>query len=181
MIGYLKGNIKYKGRGYIVIDVNSVGYKVEVGKNFLFKEDQTEVEIFVYPDLSDRGTRLFGFGSPSEVQFFERLKGINGVGPKAALSIISSSNFDTLVSVIDSGDSSFLSSIPGIGKKTAERIILDLRGKLSDVADTDSDIFETLSKLGYSRKEIESIYNNIKYIEPIEMAIKEALKLLRKQ
>ena len=180
MIGYIKGYIKYKGRGYIVVGLNSVGYKVEVVRSIFLKDQQSEIEVFIYPDLTERGTRLFGFESPQEVFLFERLKAINGVGPRAALNIVSSADYDSLSDVFDRGDVSFLSSIPGIGKKTAERIIFDLKGKIDIEDDMNKDIRDTLLKLGYSKKEISSIYSKIKDIESVEDAIKEALKLLSK-
>ena len=179
MIGYIKGNIKYKGMGYVVIEVNNIGYKVETIKSILLKGENEEVEVFIYPDLTERGTRLFGFNNPDEIFLFEKLKSINGVGSKSALNIISSSDFKSIIDIIDTGNTSFLSSIHGVGKKTAERIILDLKGKIEQ-NDTNDDIYKALMKLGYSQKEISSIYGNIKEIESLEDAIKEALKLLSK-
>ena len=89
MIGYLKGNVIYKGIDYLVIDVNNVGYKVEVIKPLMLKEDVAEIEVFIYSDVGDKYFRLFGFPNKEDLFLFEKLISVSGIGPKGALNILS--------------------------------------------------------------------------------------------
>lgn len=185
MIGYIKGYIQYIGKGYIVINVNNLGYKVEVTErtiDSLIKN--SEIELYIYPESSERSSRLFGFLDQKSLNLFELLLTVNGIGPKGALNILSNANTDELSVAIDKGDINFLSSIPSLGKKMAGRMILDLKGKidLSQSGSIWSSVRSALINLNYSNSEIDSIYDTFqeKYtdIKDTSEAIKLSILLL---
>jgi Holliday junction DNA helicase RuvA len=186
MIGYLKGYLQYKGENYLVINVHDVGYKIEVTDKVIFKFNvESEIELYIYPESNERGQRLFGFLDLDSMHMFESLLSVNGVGPRAALNILSNSNIDDLSSAIENSDVAFLSSIPSLGKKTAERIILDLKGKLVNLELDNSnwnEVRSALINLGYSKIEIDSIYQDFhdRYSEEdnLSVLIKSAILLL---
>ncbi len=183
MIGYLKGNIKYKGTDYLVIDVNGVGYRVEATKSMMLKEDYSEIEVFIYSDVGDKYFRLFGFPNKEDLFLFEKLISVSGIGPKGALNILSYHQSQILVKAIIEGDSNFLSSIPGLGKKVAERIVLELRGKLDNFqyegVSLNRDVQDALISLGFSYEEISSISNDLAGISDTKDAVKKGLILLK--
>ncbi len=183
MIGYLKGNVIYKGIDYLVIDVNNVGYKVEVIKPLMLKEDVAEIEVFIYSDVGDKYFRLFGFPNKEDLFLFEKLISVSGIGPKGALNILSYHQSQILVKAIIEGDSNFLSSIPGLGKKVAERIVLELRGKLDNFkyegVSLNRDVQDALISLGFSYEEISAISNDLVGILDTKDAVKKGLILLK--
>jgi Holliday junction DNA helicase RuvA len=183
MIGYLKGNVIYKGIDYLVIDVNNVGYKVEVIKPLMLKEDVAEIEVFIYSDVGDKYFRLFGFPNKEDLFLFEKLISVSGIGPKGALNILSYHQSQILVKAIIEEDSNFLSSIPGLGKKVAERIVLELRGKLDNFkyegVSLNRDVQDALISLGFSYEEISAISNDLVGIIDTKDAVKKGLILLK--
>ncbi|MHB8362348.1 MAG: Holliday junction branch migration protein RuvA [Patescibacteria group bacterium] len=188
MIGYLKGNIRYRGSGsrgndYLVIDVNNVGYKVEVIKPMMLKEDDSEIEVFIYSDVGDKYFRLFGFPKKEDLFLFEKLISVSGIGPKGALNILSSHQSQILVKAIIEGDSNFLSSTPGLGKKVADRIVLELRGKLDNFqyegVSLNKDVQDALISLGFSYEEISAISSDLVGISDTKDAVKKGLILLK--
>ena len=187
MIAYLKGYIKYKGEGYIVIDVNSVGYKVEVIKSLLILDTDSIVELYIYSDINERFSRLFGFPSVEYLQLFELLLTVTGVGPKSALNILSNSEYNELINGINGSDLSLLSSIPGLGKKSAERIILELKGKISSVGIVNNpkqqflkEVTEALLSLGYNSGEIKKIEGQLLETDSVNDALRKGLSLLKR-
>jgi Holliday junction DNA helicase RuvA len=185
MIGYLKGFIQYRGKGYIVINVNNIGYKVEVTEKLLdLSYQSSEIELYIYPESSERGSRLFGFLDEKSLNIFELLLTVNGIGPKGALNILSNSNVDELSSAIDRADVKFLSSIPSLGKRMAERMILDLKGKIdfSENYGIWSSVRSALVNLNYSNVEIDSIREEFKEkyedIDDTSEAIRMSILLL---
>lgn len=199
MIGFLRGSLAEKGDGYIVIDVNGVGYVVNVPANsraYLSPEGQ-EVMVYTSMIVREDDMSLFGFSTKSELDAFKKMIGVSGVGPKAAVSILSAFTMDQLREAIVFEDSKSLTKANGIGKKTAERIVLELKDKFSasGVADggTASDAPEAagafaggrgeainaLMALGYSRPEATSALAGIKEKDlTTEEYIKLALKNL---
>jgi Holliday junction DNA helicase RuvA len=185
MIGYIKGFIQYIGKGYIVINVNDIGYKVEIGERTIDSLVQSSnIELYIYPESSERSSRLFGFLDQKSLNLFELLLTVNGIGPKGALNILSNSNADELSMAIDKGDTNFLASIPSLGKKMAERMILDLKGKidLTQSGSVWSSVRSALINLNYSNSEVDSIYdifqNKYSDIKDTSEAIKLAILLL---
>ena len=135
MIAFLKGFIEEKGSDAVLLDVQGVGYKVEVSSQTLEQLESagSEVMLLVYHHITDNDQRLFGFFSKEEKKLFEQLITVKGVGPKLGLTILSGLPASNLILAITGSDVALLSRVPGIGKKTAERIILELREKLTSV------------------------------------------------
>ncbi|MCG8372008.1 MAG: Holliday junction branch migration protein RuvA [Balneolales bacterium] len=133
MIAFLKGFIEEKGSDAVLLDVQGVGYKVEVSSQTLEQLEAagSEVMLLVYHHITDNDQRLFGFFSKQEKGLFEQLITVKGVGPKLGLTILSGLPASNLIAAITGSDAVSLSRVPGIGKKTAERIILELREKLT--------------------------------------------------
>ncbi|ADJ79203.1 Holliday junction branch migration protein RuvA [Ligilactobacillus salivarius] len=176
MYEYLRGVITEVTPYYIVVDVNGVGYQVYVANPFKYEEDEhVEQKVFVYQAVRDNDISLYGFKNSSEKQLFLKLLDVSGIGPKSALAILANDDNRGLINAINSDDDGYLTKFPGIGKKTAKQIILDLKGKLSDV---DSDMLtgqdnldldlnasspylkeslEALRALGYTKTEVKRI------------------------
>ena len=133
MIGFLRGILADKGDGYIIIDVNGVGYQVFVPANSTAYLNAEGEEVLVYTSMIVRedDVSLFGFSGKGELDAFRKLIGVSGVGPKAAISILSSFTLDQFKQAIVFEDSKSLQRANGIGKKTAERIVLELKDKFS--------------------------------------------------
>lgn len=176
MYEYLRGVITEVTPYYIIVDVNGVGYQVYVANPFKYEEDEhAEQKVFVYQAVRDNDISLYGFKNSSEKQLFLKLLDVSGIGPKSALAILANDDNRGLINAINSDDDGYLTKFPGIGKKTAKQIILDLKGKLSDV---DSDMLtgqdnldldlnasspylkeslEALRALGYTKTEVKRI------------------------
>lgn len=137
MIGYLKGIVYEKSPEQLIVDVRDVGYQLEIS-NQTFEELPTEgeeVELLVYHHVTDNDQRLFGFVSQNEKDLFELLITVKGVGPKLGLTILSGLPAEEITGAIVQKDKAALSQIKGIGKKTAERMILELKDKMSEMVD----------------------------------------------
>lgn len=135
MIAFLKGYIEEKNQDSILLDVQGVGYKVEISSQTLEQLSTAgeEIKILIYHHITDNDQRLFGFFTADEKQLFEQLITVKGVGPKLGLTILSGLPAKNLIAAITGGDAVSLSRVPGIGKKTAERIIVELREKLKSI------------------------------------------------
>lgn len=183
MIGYLKGEIKHIGINNVIICVNNIGYNIYSGPKILSKKAGDIVEVFIYESIREDAYDLYGFLSVSELEFFKNLISVKGVGPKSAMVIISSSDINTLKEGILTGDVNYVSRVKGIGKKTAERIILELAGKLNlkeILSDNFNNGFDEASSalmtLGYSEKDAKEMLKNIDNNLSIEDRVKMALK-----
>jgi Holliday junction DNA helicase RuvA len=192
MINYLKGTIKYKNRGHIVLDVHDVGYQVYVLPQLLEKaKTDSETELYTYQHVTENKVELFGFNKISELEFFEQLIQISGIGPKSALGIMNQASVEDIKRAIIHGDSSMLTRVSGIGKKTAERIILELKNKI-DISDKDNkefllesgfqedaDAIDGLVSLGYSLREAREAIKHIpREAKTVEEKVKASLKIL---
>lgn len=195
MISYLKGRIEDIFLDSIVIEVNNIGYLVYVSKTFITNIDKnTDYKIYTSTIYKEDSVKIFGFKTKEERELFNLLHSVSGIGPKTALNIISNLELSEIILSIYSNDVKKLSKIHGIGLKTAQRLILELKEKISSFKSEieniskdnniiiSSDIIEetemTLLALGYSKKEIkESIEftKNIQNINTSEDMIKEAL------
>lgn len=132
MIGYLKGKIKYLSPDYVLIEVNGVGYEVVCsGAAFSRLSGAAEGEVYTYMQVKEDGVSLFGFADVKEKELFLKLTSVQGVGAKMAIALLSSMRPSEISEAIASADSKRLSAVKGLGKKTAERIILELHGKIS--------------------------------------------------
>lgn len=187
MISYLKGKVIYKGKNFIILQTGNIGYKVFIMSTLDIEKE--ELELFTYLNVREDALTLYGFSTYEELELFEILISVTGVGPKSGLGIMSLSDPATIKFAIAKGDSSILTRVSGIGKKTAERIILELRNKFS-VSENDklgnkgkeisdhSDALEALVSLGYApsqaKKALSKVSADIKDVgEKIKMALKE--------
>ncbi len=154
MLAFLRGTILLKTQEYLIVDVHDIGYQVHVTKTYLadVKKGET-IEIFLYQHIREDASDLYGFKSAIELGLFEKLLSVSGVGPKSALAILGLAPADAILSAIARGDEAMLTAVSGIGGKTAQRIILELRGKLDHIASDGTglgDEIEALVGLGYS-------------------------------
>ena len=133
MIAALTGRVAEAFGGCCLLDVNGVGYEVQVPLPALeeLARSEGEVRLYTYLHLREDGVQLFGFQTLEEKRVFERLIGVTGVGPKTALSILSVLSLERLREAVEGDDYRLLASVPGIGQKTAQRLALELRGKLA--------------------------------------------------
>ena len=135
MVGYLKGKVIYSGEGIVLLDVNGVGYEVVCsGALFARLVNEKQGEAYTYLQVREDGISLYGFVSLEEKNMFLKLISVSGVGPKMGISILSGLNIGDLAVAIASSDVKMLSTVKGLGKKTAERIILELREKVSSLS-----------------------------------------------
>ena len=184
MIASITGPIIYKALDHVVVEAGGLGYKVFVTSSALEAyAPRAVVTLLTHLVVREDSQALYGFVSREELSLFGKLLGVSGVGPRMALAIISSGQVADLISAISRGDSAIFTTISGIGKKTAERIIVELKSSVIDLAGADggqdsSDIIEALVSLGYNRHEIRSILNQIPASVPLDAKLKEALKLL---
>jgi len=193
MLAYLKGKVIYKSHqlkkdNYLVVDVSGVGYKVFVLDQFL---NQTvlneEISCHLYTQVAEAVLDLYGFASREELDFFELLISLSGIGPKSALDILRKAKIDDLTKAADTGDYQLLSKVSGLGLKTAQKIVVGLKDKLGDwespLGNLDNqfaDALEALMGLGYSAGQAREALSNCQAQEAGER-VKEALKLLGKR
>jgi Holliday junction DNA helicase RuvA len=191
MIALLEGKIEFKGEKFILIVVNGVGYKVFVGSETLRKipEKGGQVKLWTHQYVREDAVELYGFLNFAELEFFETLINVPGIGPKGGLGILGIAPLDILKKAIAAGDTSYLTRVSGIGKKTAEKIVLELKDKLAGKGVTieapelteEADALEALMQLGYSQREArEALANVPQEVKSVERRIREALKRLGK-
>lgn len=189
MISYIEGKVIYKKSGKLIIDTGGLGYGVIVSPKLKVSENQN-YKLFTHHNVRENIEELYGFLSMEELELFELLLLVNGVGPKAAMQIISSSEIDKVKNSIFSGDAIFFTMIPGIGKKVAGKIILELKSKMAVLEDSDlslistgdDEVYETLSSLGYKKYEIQKIAHKApKDLKTTEEKVKWYLKNLSQQ
>ena len=182
MIGSLKGVVSFVGAGYALIDVGGVGYKVRVpGASLSVFQSGAGVSVFTYLAVRENALDLYGFRSRAELEFFEMLLSVSGIGPKSALAILSLAPADTLKRAIAGGDATYLTKISGIGKKTAEKIVVELKDKLGGaqgaagiLVGADTEALEALEALGYSLRDAREAVGKAKG-ETAQEKIKSAL------
>ncbi len=188
MIGYLKGIIISSKPTQIILDVNGVGYKIGISINTFEKVvDKEEVSLFIHTHVKEDSISLFGFFSEAEKEMFELLISISGIGPKIALGLLSGITVDSLKEAIQEGNVSRITAVPGIGRKTAERLVLELRSKVENLSigetskipvSVKSEAVSALTTLGYNIKIAEKIVRDLLSEKPdysLEDLIKKAL------
>lgn len=183
----LRGKIIHKGLTNIIIDCGGVGYKVFVTIDTLQKlREDRETILFTHMSVRETALDLYGFSSEEDMKFFEMLLTVSGIGPKTGMSVMGSTSVETLKTGIQSGDATYLTKISGIGKKVAQKIIVELKDKLGAIDfDTNSGkntneamAIDALLSLGYSERESRETVLKIKGKDSPESIIKEALKIL---
>ena len=190
MIGLVQGKIALIDGNYIIVETGGVGYKVLVPSKITSLKTGDELKLFTYTHVKEEALELFGFEDIKDLKLFENLINVNGVGPKTAMSLFSFSDREKIVEAIINGDVDFFTQVPRLGKKNAQKIIIELKNKFSDDSSFDllegdeeknKDIIEALRSFGFSAKEAREALRNIdSKAETAEEKIKLALKYLGK-
>ena len=194
MIGYLEGELIKKYDRRCILKCGQLGYRIFMANTALSKlqENADIVKVFTYPYQRENTQELYGFLTPEELELFEMLITVSGVGPKSALTLIDEIPFDTLVASVLRGEDGALRRVPGIGNKTAQKIIIELKSKIASLATAatqiasatvseDMDLIEALKGLGYSSYQArEALKKVAPEIKGVEKRIGEALKILAK-
>ena len=189
MIAHLSGTILEKHVQRLIVDVGGVGYDVAVPLSTFYSvgDPGSRIALRVHTHVREDAIQLFGFGSALELQLFEKLIGVSGIGPKVALAVLSGIESPELLRAIRSSDVARLTRIPGVGRKTAERLIVELRDRLpqggpeADTAATDvtgdlrDDLLSALGNLGYQRASVEKMVGRILRAEP-DLQFEDALR-----
>ncbi len=189
MIGSIKGNIILTTEKFLIIETNGVGYKINVSPDTLSKTQKQDKEFFffIHTHVREDTLDLYGFLDYPELEFFEMLISVSGIGPKGALTILGVTSVETLRKAISTGDISYLTKISGIGKKTAEKIVIELRDKMTkEIKDEKNgsylreelDVLEALKSLGYSSNEAREALKKTSPDLNTNLKIREALKIL---
>ncbi|MFN2745093.1 MULTISPECIES: Holliday junction branch migration protein RuvA [Bacillus] len=201
MIEFVKGTIDYVSPQYIVIENGGIGYQIYTPNPFIYKENSEET-IYTYHYVREDTAALYGFSTREEKMLFTKLLNVTGIGPKGALAILASGDPGAVIEAIENEDEAFLVKFPGVGKKTARQIILDLKGKLADaIPEAAASLFnheereeaheaktalgealEALQALGYSDREIKKVQPHLKKEEALstDQYVKKALQKLLK-
>jgi len=188
MIASLTGKIESNTDKYVILDINGIGYKVYISGNTFKNLPKKGEKIKLYTHLYVRENimELYGFLNPKELEIFELLISIPGIGPKGALNILTVVSIETLKRAIANEESAVLTKVSGIGRKIAEKIVLELKNKVGDEfvgksLNEDTETIDALISLGYKVQEArEAVKKLPKDIEGVENRVKEALKLLGK-
>jgi len=197
MISFLEGTIEFKGEKFAVLNVGGVGYKIFLSPETLRRipekvnevnsKQNHRIKLWTHQYVREDTLALYGFITFAELDLFEMLISISGIGPKGALGILSVAPLDTLKKAIAAGDTSYLTRVSGIGRKTAEKVVLELKEKMSgkgvrvDAPELkeEADTLDALVALGYSQREArEALAKVPTEITSVEKKIKEALKKL---
>lgn len=201
MIARLSGNLLEKSVESLTVDVGGVGYEVYAPLTtfYALPDEGTAICLLIYTYVKEDAIRLYGFLTPAEKELFIKLIGVSGVGPRLGLNILSGMDTKDLARAIKSGDIVRMNAIPGVGKKTAERLILELRDKIdyeisekerevpvaSGDKEIEDDVISALVNLGYKKAEVEKVLGRLKQEHgerqwTVEVLIKESLKVMSK-
>ncbi len=185
MIKKIKGKIDEIEKKYIILDVAGIGYEIFLGPEILTFSLGAEKSFYTHLAIRENSWQIYGFSTIQELLVFELLLGISGVGPKAARGILDITTPESLKRAVVTGNSDELTKVSGIGKKNADKIILELRNKIEklnikDSGNIDIEVYETLGELGFERSKIREALEDVKS-EKIDEKIKEALKILSKK
>ena len=197
MISYIKGRLEIKSKDYIVVDVGGIGYKIFMSETAINElEKETEVKVFTYMRVREDDISLYGFLNNEELVTFELLISVGGVGAKSAITILSNITPSKFALAVITNDVNTLKKLPGIGAKTAARIVLELKDKMKTEQSIEenkneeikeaivldnkaNDALEALCVLGYTRKDVEKVLSNIDTNKlTVEEIIKQGLKYL---
>lgn len=192
MLAYLKGRVLAKPNNYLILETGGVGYQVFVGENLFAEIKQgEETALYLHHRVREEASDLYGFKDLEDLNLFELLLSVSGVGPKSALAVLSLANSDDIKEAIIRGDASLLTKVSGIGKKTAERLVLELKNKVMRVSsgttlvgggtNTLGDELDALMSLGYAMNEAREALNKVEAsITSTSGRVKAALKYLAK-
>jgi Holliday junction DNA helicase RuvA len=186
MIGHLEGTVLKVDGGFAILSVGGVGYKVAATKEVLARlTSNKEAAFWTHLAVREDALDLYGFPAEEELHFFQMLLTVSGIGPKSALAILDIAAVETLRSAIATGNASYLTTVSGIGKKTAEKIVLELRDKVGASTEGsaaafsgDMEALEAMRALGYSAQEAREALRKVPaHIEKGNERLREALKI----
>ena len=199
MYEYIRGTVQEVTPSYLVLDNQGIGYHIFIANPFrLATLKQKEATVYIYQGVTQDSIRLYGFINKEEKELFLKLIGVSGIGPKSGLAILAAEDHVGLVNAIENNDTKYLQKFPGVGKKTAAQIVLDLQGKLSELSPEVKEAFggdsmqiesrnteleealEALSVLGYTQRDIKKVTPILEKMEhtSADDYIREALKQL---
>ena len=183
MIGYIRGKIIDQDLKSVILDVSGVGYKIFTNTATLERTSEKETSFWTYLAVRENALDLYGFQSKEELSFFELLLTVSGIGPKSALGILNIASIQNLRSAIATGDTTHLTKVSGIGKKNAEKIVIELRDKIEEMESDSSlsqdiDALEALKSLGYGEREAREALKKVSDEKNTGEKIKKAMKLL---
>lgn len=196
MYEYIIGTVTAINPAYLVLETQGIGYQIALGNPYRYSgKINQEVKIYVHQVVREDAHLLYGFGKLEEKQLFLRLISVSGIGPKSALAIMANEEHDGMIAAIENSDVTYLTKFPGVGKKTAQQMILDLKGKLGELASdlplsptvavnqAKEEALAALSALGYSDKEIKRISKQLTedQSKSTDEYLREALKLMMKK
>lgn len=173
MIASLKGTVETRIDPYLIVDVHGVGYKVLPSQSVLSKVNRTgeEIKLFIYTHVREDTLELYGFAEPEDLRLFEYLIGVSGIGPKSAIGIFSVGSRSDIIKAIINGDVTFFTAVPRLGKKNAQKLIIELKSKMGSTEDFDltasetvesDDVVEALKGFGFSPSEAVTALRSIK-------------------
>lgn len=190
MIAFLEGKVKFKGVGNITLLAGGVGYRVACPIYIINSIVlDTNCALFIHSHIREDCFDLYGFETPEELVLFELLIGVSGVGPKTALGIFNNGSGEKIKEAIVKGEVEFFSGVPRLGKKNAQKIIIELRGKLGGLGELGDlgmesgetkEVVEALKGLGFGVPEIREALREVKGVEGVENKIREAIKRMGK-
>jgi len=195
MIAQMRGHLIQKNPGFVILENNGIGYQVHISLTTFYDlpESESDVRLYTHTHVREDLLQLFGFSTPLEKELFQILIGVSGIGPKLALNILSGISPPELLRSLSSGNLARLVSVPGIGRKTAERMLLDLKekvqkmesrvcaAKIAPAGDAMAeDVLSALVNLGYKKGQAEEAVERALQGKPgtLEEALKESLRLL---
>ncbi|MFW0862728.1 MAG: Holliday junction branch migration protein RuvA [Candidatus Komeilibacteria bacterium] len=188
MIAYIKGKITYKTDKYIILDNQDIGYQIFSTEMILNSVKEGEkIELFTHQYVKEDALDLYGFKTIDELEFFKHLLSISGVGPRSALAVLSIAKLEDIKQAIYKGDPTLLKKVSGIGQKTAERIVIELKNKINALTSATGEIvkgvgdevIDALEALGYSQNDIRHAVSKLPSdIEDIQDKIKATLKII---
>jgi len=182
MFEYMYGTVKKIEASYIVLEVNDIGYKINVPNPYVFKEEE-QTKIYLYNHVREEENSLYGFKEENEKELFLRLINVKGLGPKMALPILATGSVEGVKDAINRENLMYLKKFPKIGEKLAKQIILDLKGKIvsrNGESDKENELYLALQSLGYKSADINNVIIKVDQTLTLEEQIKEALRLLMK-
>lgn len=191
MIAYIKGTIILKNERFIILENNDIGYQIFSTEMILNSvKEGDKIELFVHQQVKEDTLDLYGFTNIEELDFFKHLLSISGVGPRSALAVLSIAKLDDIKQAIFKGDPSLLKKVSGIGQKTAERIVVELKNKINALKTASGEIaqgvgdevIDALEALGYKPHVIRQALSQLpEGIEQVQDKIKAILKIINKK
>ncbi len=180
MIAWISGKVIRKGGNWLIVEVNGLGYRVFASAAIILSAKVGEpIALWTHEQQREDGREFYGFATADELEFFWKLITVSGVGPKMGLTIVGASNLNAVKKWIDDGNVAALSEIHGVGKKTAQKIVLELKGKLAEAGAGGDEAADALVGLGYSREEARQAVEGIE--GAVEDRVRAALKRLGKR